>query len=259
MFSVVLFAALMAGENTADFHFRSCYGGAHSCYGGCYGSCYGWSSKAYYGGCYGSACHGGCHGGYSGCSGCIGSCYGGCTGSGYGGCSGSGCGGGCWGAPYAGYGSACGGGCFGGCGGFSSPAYGVPSGGCVGMPAGGCIGTPMMGAPVMEGGIPLGAAPAAAGSTELAGGDRAKLIFKMPEGAKLFVEGQLIANAAEQKTFRSPVLDAGKTYTYSLRVEAEKDGEKLVGEKTVNVKAGRTEDVDLTAVELKKETKVAAR
>jgi uncharacterized protein (TIGR03000 family) len=230
MFSVVLFAALMAGENTADFHFRSCYGGAHSCYGGCYGSCYGWSSKAYYGGCYGSACHGGCHGGYSGCSGCMG-CYGGCMGSSYGG--------GCWGAPYAGYGS----GCLGGCGGFASPAYGAPG-------------------PVI--GIPVGAAPAVGEKREVAGvadvgGDRARIVFKLPEGAKLYVEGFLIDNAAEQKVFRTPVLEAGKPYVYTMRVEVERDGEKLVGESLVNVKAGRTEEVDLTTVELKKDVRVAGR
>jgi uncharacterized protein (TIGR03000 family) len=246
MFSVVLFAALVAGENSADFHFRSCYGGAHSCYGGCYGSCYGWSSKAYYGGCYGSACHGGCGGGYTGCCGGWGGmgCYGG--------------GGGCWGAPYAGYGSVCyggcagygGGGCFGGCGGYLSPAYGVPG--------------PVIGVP--SGGVPVGAAPAVGemrrdgvAVADGAPADRARIIFKLPEGAKLFVEGEYIPNAEVQKAFRTPLLEAGRTYVYSMRVETVKDGETLVGQTTVNVRAGRTEEVDFTAVEFKPEVKVVAR
>jgi uncharacterized protein (TIGR03000 family) len=239
MFSVVLFAALMAGENSADFHFRSCYGGAHSCYGGCYGSCYGWSSHAYYGGCYGKACHGGGYGSYSGCGGCMGM-------GGYGGC------GGCWGAPYAGYGSVChggcagfGGGCVGGCGGYLSPAYGVPG-------------------PVI--GVPVGAAPAAGetrrdavGMVDGAPVDRARIIFKLPQGAQLFVEGELIPNAEVQKAYRTPVLEAGKTYVYTMRIETEQEGQRLVGHATVNVRAGRTEEVDFTAVELKPELKVVSR
>lgn len=225
MFSVVLFAALMAGENTADFHYHhGCYGAIHSCYGGCYGSCYGWSHHFFHS--HSHHCYG-CWGCY-GCSGCYG--CGGCYGC-------SGCYGGCWGAPYAGYG---------------------PLVGHVGY-YGPVIYTPVYTAPVITVPAVGGEASKSKSSTDKSSSDRALVIFKLPEGAKLFVENQLIANAAEQKTFRTPVLESGKNYVYSLRIESEKDGEKLVGESTLQVRAGRTEEVDLTTVELKKETKVAAR
>jgi len=55
---------------------HGCYGGSswgcHGCYGGCNG-CYG-GCNGCYGGCYG--CYGGCYGCYGGCYGCYGGCYG---------------------------------------------------------------------------------------------------------------------------------------------------------------------------------------
>lgn len=231
MYSVVLLAALTAGENMADFGWKGGYGGAHSCYGGCYGSCYGgwagscygWSSRPYYGGCVGPACHGGCYGG----------CYGGGCYGGFGGCYG----GGCWGAPYAGYGPLLPGyGCAGGCGGYLSPAYGVPG-------------------PVITGPKVIGQGPAVGTpGTALtqATGDRARLNFTLPEGAKLFVEGVYIERAATLKSFRTPPLDPAKNYVYTVRVEVLKDGEAMYGEMVVNVRAGRTEDLDLTAVSLRR-------
>lgn len=242
MFSVVLLAALTAGENSADFHFRSCYGGSHSCYGACYGACYGGFGllgkhhKACYGGCYG-ACYGSCFGG------CYGACYGSCMGMACYGCFGT-CTGGCFGAPYAGYGPAYSG-CAGGCGGYISPAYGVP---------GPVIGVPMPATPSM----PAPTTPSQEAQSNGAD-NRARVVFTLPENAKLFVEGQLIENAAEIKTFRTPVLDVGKTYVYTIRIEVNKDGDKMVGETTLNVQAGREEKVDLTTVELKKVSAVATR
>jgi uncharacterized protein (TIGR03000 family) len=115
------------------------------------------------------------------------------------------------------------------------------------------IGVPTPAAPAPT---PAPAGEAKLGSTE---NNRARVVFKLPENAKLYVEGQLIENAAEIKTFRTPVLEAGKSFVYSIRVEVSKDGETMVGETTVNVQAGREESVDLTSVELKKATSVAAR
>jgi uncharacterized protein (TIGR03000 family) len=135
-----------------------------------------------------------------------------------------------------------------GCGGYISPAYGVPG--------------PVIGTPVPATPAPAPATPAPMDEekkTSAIETNRAQVVFTLPENAKLYVEGQLIENASEIKTFRTPVLETGKTFVYSMRIVVEKDGEKLVGETTVNVQAGRTENVDLTTVELKRDVAVAAR
>lgn len=259
MFTVVLLTALTAGENVAEFHPRGgCYGygcyGCSGCYGG-YGSCYGCGggyAMPYYGGCCGG-CYGGCYGSCYGGSfgGCWGGCHGGaCYGSCYGSCYGMGytCAGGCWGMPYGCYG--CSGGCYGvvgygcggGCGGYMSPAYGVPSAGV---------------------GIPIGAAidPTKADEKkdEMASalGNRARLVFTLPEGAKLFIDGAPVEVTAERKSFRTPELKPGTKYFYEARVEVEKEGKKAAGTRKIYVSAGQTVEEDLTTVELKPDVLVS--
>jgi len=267
MFTIVLLTAMTAGENVAEFHPRGggCGGGA--CYGGCYGYTY---NTPYYGGCYGGAkhaCGGGCYGGgWAKCHGgsCYGAAYGGCYGVGYT------CSGGCWGASYSGYGPApyssgacggcagytpgyaCGGGggcggytpgyaCGGGCGGYLSAAYGVQQ-------------------PVV--GVAVGATPAEPrklGLEEAPLGNRARVVFTLPEGAKLFVDGNLIEKAAEQKAFRTPELTPGTKYYYTAKVELTKDGQTMAGTKRIYVTAGQTVEEDLTAVDMKPDVLVSTR
>ncbi len=251
MYTLVLLTAMTAGENVAEFGLK----GGGGCNGFCYGGCYGYSyGSAYYGGCYGQAkwgcgCGGGCYGGgWAKCHGgaCYGSCYGGCYGVGYT------CTGGCWGASYGCYGPApsfncgCGGGygpagynCGGGCGGYMSAAYGVP-------------------APV----IGVGAAPADGkrlGLEDAPLGNRARLVFTLPEGAKLYVDGVLVEKAAEQKAFRTPELTPGQRYFYDAKVELSRDGKTLTGTKRIFVTAGATVEEDLTTVAMRDEVLVTTK
>jgi uncharacterized protein (TIGR03000 family) len=262
MFTVVLLTALTAGENVAEFHPSGGCGGYGSCYG-----CGGGYTVPYYGGCYGSAWRGhncfgcggcyGCYGGYAwghlGCAGKYGSCYGACYGMGYS------CAGGCWGAPYGCYGAGCHGGCYGGCyggcmggdisgygcgggcGGYMSAAYGVPSAG-VGVPVGSPTDAPRTGGE---------------GTSEAPLGNRARLVFNLPEGAKLFIDGAPVEVTAEQRSFRTPELKPGKKYFYEARIEVAKDGKTLAGVRRIYVSAGQVVEEDLTTVELKPDVVVS--
>jgi uncharacterized protein (TIGR03000 family) len=267
MFTVVLLTALTAGENVAEFHPRGgCYGGGcYGCSGGCYGgygSCYGCGggyTVPYYGGCYGSAWRGHNCFGCGGCYGCYGgyawghlngvknygTCYGACYGMGYS------CTGGCWGASYGCYGAGCHGGCYGGCAGGDMSGYGC-GGGCGGYMSAG-YGVPQAGV-----GVPVnptdGTKVDGKAGAEL--GNRARLVFTLPEGAKLFIDGVPVEISATQNAFRTPELKPGAKYFYEARVEIEKDGKVLRGTRRIYVSAGQTVEEDLTTVELKPDVEV---
>ncbi len=175
--------------------------------------------------CGGLSC--GCHG-----FGSFGSCYGSCYGVCYGGyaCGGGyGCGG-CWGMSYGGY--APGWGCCGGCGGYYSPAYGVPA--------------PMMapmGEPLKSGGKVISGME----SEQVSAAKRAKLIVKMPDDAKLYVDGKPISVSA-QKTFRTPELKKGQAYYYEFRAEVVRDGKPISETRRVIVKAGAVIRADFSSL-----------
>lgn len=225
MYSVILMAALTAsGPEAASFGHKhrascnGCYG--YSC-GGCYGGwscagcsgcwgcggCWGWGGGSSCGGCYGV------HGGYAqvaygiyGCSGyhfhcqsCFGNyggtaCYGGCYGSCIG-CLGSytSCMGGCYGTPiWYGHGTVIG-----------PSHHGMESGNPMTMPA------EKVAPPTPKSDTPPAPKPA---------GGAAKLIIDAPADAKLFVDDMPIRSASRH--FSTPVLEAGQTYYYTVRVES---------------------------------------
>jgi uncharacterized protein (TIGR03000 family) len=191
MYSVVLLAALAAGENTPEFGF---------CHGFCGGSGYTWGNC--YGGCYGV-----CYGGYA--------CYG------YGGC---------WGSPYSGYGPgwACGG-C---CGGYSSPSYGSPAS------MGG------MAEPLKSGGTPV---PPGKEEEQVSASRRAKLIVKMPDDAKLYVDDKPVRMSGTG-SFRTPELKKGQDYFYEVRAEVVRDGKAISETRRVIVKAGTVIRADFSSL-----------
>jgi uncharacterized protein (TIGR03000 family) len=184
-------------------------GGCHGCHG-CRGGCYG----------------GGCHGCYGG-----GGCYG-CWGGGYGGCCGGGCyGGGCYGCWGGGYGGCCGGG------------YAMSSG-CYG-----CYG----GMTMSYGGMPYGYAqttyyaPAVATTTTIPTVEptKATIVVSLPADATLTVDDNPTTSTSATRVFASPPLQPGKQYTYTLKAEIVRDGQKVVAEKKVPVRAGQESRVTL--------------
>jgi uncharacterized protein (TIGR03000 family) len=222
MYSMVLMAALTTAVDMPDRGRR----------GGCCG-----------GGCYGGMAWGGCMGmGYGGCmgmgrGGCMGMGYGGCMGMGSGGCMGMGCGG-CGGMAWGGYGM---GGRGGGYGGYvlgsgmpviSGYAY-SPMISNYGVPLAGVTGTIVNPGTTQS----LYYNPTANQANE------ATIVVHLPEDANLTIDGQPTQSRSATRVFRSPPLEPGKTYTYTLNAEANRDGHFVSTKKTVDVQAGKQSEV----------------
>jgi uncharacterized protein (TIGR03000 family) len=217
MYSVVLMAALTAGQSTPAW---GCHGR-----GGCCG-CTGYISSCT--GCWGS-CHGGwggCHGWRHGCHGCHGGYYGGCCGGCYGGCYG--------GYSYGCHG--CYGGCYGCCGGWGGSNY-----------------APMV---VPPGTAPAPApepVPAPKKVGELPGQtDKAQLVVELPAEAKLYVDDHLMNTASKRRVFNTPTLKPGQTYYYIVRAELSRNGQTYSSSRRVIIRPGEIiqasfSDLDLMA------------
>jgi uncharacterized protein (TIGR03000 family) len=183
--------------------------GCHGCHG-----CYGCGCYSYSCGCYGCGCYG--------CGGCYRySC-------------------GCWGCGCYSY----------GCGCYSYGCYGC--GGYVSYGCYGCCGT------VVQPAAPAHGAPAVKPATPPAGGDMppvkkegaaakapAQLVVNLPAQATLTIADQPTQSTSAVRRFVSPALEPGKNYSYTLKAELERDGQKLTATKEVTVRAGETTEVTL--------------
>jgi len=182
-----------------------------------------------HGGRGGSSCgggYGGCYGGGSSCGGG----YGGCSGGGW--SCGGGYGGGCSGGGYGGW--SCGGGMGGGwsCGGASAGCYGG-------------VVAPAMTAPV-EGGQGEQLQKMPKGGSSMAMPQPATIIVSLPADATLLVDDSPTTSTSSRRVFVSPSLSPGKTYHYTLRAEAQRDGKPVRVEERVAVRAGEESKVKLT-------------
>ena len=225
MYSMVIMAALTTAVDMPDRGHRG---------GGCYGGCYGMG----YGGCYGMG-YGGCYGmGYGGYGMGYGGCYGGYR-MGYGG----------YRMGYGGYGMGYGGYGMGNWGGWGYGYSGYVLGG--GWPMiGGYAYSPMFstwGTPInsVSGAIinpgltrSLYYNPAVANLA-----NEATIVVHLPQGANLTIDGQATQSRAATRVFHSPPLEPGKTYSYTLRAEANRDGHFVNTKKTVDVRAGERSEV----------------
>jgi uncharacterized protein (TIGR03000 family) len=131
-----------------------------------------------------------------------------------GGCSGGGCGGGYYGGGCAG--GNCGGGYMGGY------AYG---GGCAG---GLCQITP------------TGTGTATAGLQQ-----PARLLVSLPAEASLTIDGFQTKSTSAQRLFTTPALEVGKSFTYTLKAQVERDGKPETVTRVVTVRGGEQTRVDL--------------
>ncbi len=213
MYSMVLMAALTAGNATPYCHCHGCCG----CWGGCYG-CYGcWGGcGGCWGGCYG--CWGGCMGCYGGCMGC----YGGCMGC-YGGYAGFG-----YGVATTYPGTVYGGGAGGIVPGTAAPGVNAPSGEALPYP-------------------PEGKSKSGKEETRLT--TKAKLIVELPPNSKLFIDDKPMKNISGVRTFSTPDLEPGQAYYYMVRVESERDGKPVSETRRVIVRAGQIARADFKDLE----------
>lgn len=221
MYSVVLAAVMTGGAQTPDFCFRGC-GGCFRCHG-CHwcGGCRGWC------GCY---CGGWC-GGY--------------------------CGG--WCGCYSG--GWCGHWCHGWCGGSvvvhgCHHCYGYSGGYAYSYPAGGTAGP----RPADPGVTPQSDSEREAVRKVLeymrqkptkptsAPGEAAQVTVHLPADARLYIDNTLCPLTSTTRTFRTPALEQGRQYFYTLRVEVNRDGQTVTDNRRVVVAAGRNVEVNFNAV-----------
>jgi uncharacterized protein (TIGR03000 family) len=138
--------------------------------------------------------------------------------------------------------------CYGGCGGYASPAYGLPM-------------TPLI--------MPLPKQPAAddkldgkkkKGTDEDDEADRPKrrkpkpdeeeqtgktaalITIFLPAGSKLTVDGRTVT--AGVKTFITPPLEKGATYSYQVTIETQRDGKPVTVTRRLRVTAGESVHAD---------------
>ena len=285
MYSVLLAAALTAGTAEAPAWHYSCYG-CYGCCGGCYGCCGGnaFSCHGCWGcsGCYG--CYGSCYGCCGGCWGCCGGCYGVYYSSCYGCCGGWGCCGGCWGCYgyggpviYPAYAPAV-------VGPVLHVDAGKAATVVVNLPADAALyvdgvkanlssETRTFQTPGLTEGkdfyytVKVEAVRNGETVTEekrvvVRGGETARVTFgeltvkapkatakvmvKVPADAKLYVDGVLCPQTTPVRSFETPKLDAGVTYTYTLKAELVRNGKTMTDSKKIEMQAGKEVSVDFT-------------
>jgi len=223
MYSMVLMAALTTAVDMPDRGRRGggccgCYGGMGMGYGG-WGGCMGMGYGGGWGGCMGMGYGGGW-------GGCMGMGYGGCGGMAWGGYGRGGYGMG-WGGGYSGYVLG------GGMPVIGSYAYSPMMSG---------YGTPIAG---LNGTIVNPGMTQSFYSNPTVGNqaNEATIVVHLPQDANLTIDGQATQSRSATRTFRSPPLEQGKTYTYTLRAEANRDGHFVTTKKTVDVRAGERSEV----------------
>jgi uncharacterized protein (TIGR03000 family) len=74
----------------------------------------------------------------------------------------------------------------------------------------------------------------------------AKVTIIMPAEARLIVDGVAYPEGAAKRTLETPDLEAGRKYTYTMRAEMVRDGNKLKEERRVEVEAGKDVTVEFT-------------
>jgi len=213
-----------AQEAQAGFHHRG-WGGRGYGYGSSGGG-WGYGSSGGYGG-YGSRGGWGSSGGYG---------YGSSGGYGYGSSGG-------WGSS-GGYG-------YGSSGGYGYGSSGGYSGGYNGGYAPAAPGTTAPVTPPAPSNAPAPAPAPVPGPTTYHptyGPERtsATLSVKVPAEAKVFVNDRPTMSTGEQREFVSRNLQAGARYNYDVRVEFIRNGEPVIENKSVQVTAGQTANLDFT-------------
>jgi uncharacterized protein (TIGR03000 family) len=88
--------------------------------------------------------------------------------------------------------------------------------------------------------------PAALAADEMPPPDKALLVVRLPAGATLTVEGAATKQTGAERTFMSPRLESGKTYTYELKATWDDNGKTKTVTRQAKVSAGQRTVVDLT-------------
>jgi len=74
----------------------------------------------------------------------------------------------------------------------------------------------------------------------------AHLTVQVPAGARLWIDGQLTAQTGAVRSFETPSLDPGRSYSYKLVAEWVENGQTVTRERTVQFAAGNQAVANLT-------------
>jgi uncharacterized protein (TIGR03000 family) len=88
--------------------------------------------------------------------------------------------------------------------------------------------------------------PALHAARDRGDGAPAKVVVKVPEGARLTIDGEASPGSGTVRTFETPPLPAGKSYAYEIKVEYRRGGKPVTVKRTVRLEAGKTVNLDLT-------------
>jgi uncharacterized protein (TIGR03000 family) len=69
------------------------------------------------------------------------------------------------------------------------------------------------------------------------------LTVTVPQDAKVYVNDYLTKSTGTERTYVSGGLQAGRTYKYEIRAEMEQNGKTVTEKKTIELRAGRTEEL----------------
>jgi uncharacterized protein (TIGR03000 family) len=75
-------------------------------------------------------------------------------------------------------------------------------------------------------------------------GTSARITVRLPEEARLFIDGVECSLTSDTRTFDTPALEAGREYTYTLRAELRRDGQTVTDHRVVVFRAGEPVTVD---------------
>ena len=82
-------------------------------------------------------------------------------------------------------------------------------------------------------------------NADFVGVDRAVLRLRVPQEAKVYVNGRLTKTPGAVRSFESENLVAGRVYKYKVKAVIERDGKQLVRSKLISLRPGRLEETVL--------------
>jgi uncharacterized protein (TIGR03000 family) len=75
-----------------------------------------------------------------------------------------------------------------------------------------------------------------------------RITVRLPESARLFINDTACPLATAERSFETPKLPAGKTFTYTLKAEVVRDGRARTETREVVFRAGQPVTVDFGAM-----------
>jgi uncharacterized protein (TIGR03000 family) len=80
-------------------------------------------------------------------------------------------------------------------------------------------------------------------TTERAAARTSRVTVRLPEDARLYVDGTVCPLTSGTRSFETPALEPGRSYYYTLKAEVTRDGQPRSESKRVMVQAGTQVDV----------------